>query len=277
MPTPPMIAASMSTFRKSLASTLLACFAVACAPSGDPQFRRANPAGEPVAVSQLAVSGNACGPAALINSIRFADARWQVATRVIDGETDRGQLFTIIRRHGMRPSPHLGGRPRWSRSGVNVIDLADIANEITTATGLPEIHHEILVLHRNETAAQQLARTHRRLETSLARGLPPVLSIRRFALRKNAAGSGEWTAIDAHFVTITEVPRRLPRNAESFAVGYIDPWGAHHRTGEIHLAPPSPPATPFPEARFPQANVGKDQIRPGEKTRLIASAVIGHW
>ena len=249
----------------------------ACAPTGEPQIRSTSAPPDARAVNQLAVSGNACGPAALINAIRFADARWQTATRVIDGETDRGQLFTIIRRHGMRPSSHLGGRTRWSRKGLNLVDLADIANEITTATGLPAIEHEILVARTGESPARQLRRTHRRLETSLARGLPPILSIRRFALRKNSDDNDEWTTVDAHFVTITHIPRRLPRNAESFTVEYIDPWGAHHRQGEIHQPTTTTPALHFPEAKFPAANVGKNQIRPGEKTILAASAIIGHW
>ncbi len=256
---------------------LAACATAACAPSAEIPTRTTQPPPDARAINQLAVSGNACGPAALINSIRFSSDRWQTATRVIDGETDRGQLFTIIRRHGMRPSTHLGGRPRWSRSGVNVIDLTDIANEITHSTGLPTIHHEILVARPAESPAHQLRRTHRHLESSLARGLPPILSIRRFVLRTNPDGTAEWTTIDAHFITITHIPRRLPRDATSFAIQYIDPWGAHHRHGEIHLANPTLTAIPFPEARLPNANVGKDQLRPGESTVLAASAIIGHW
>lgn len=221
------------------------------------------------AANQLVVSGNACGPAALLNSLRFADVRWRKALASIDGETDRGQLLTIIRRHGLRPSPHLGGRPRWSRRGMNVVDLTDIANEITAPRGLPAIRHEILIANTFETTSpsRYLARTHRHLEKSLARGLPPILSIRRFAMR-----GGEWVVIDAHFVTVIEVPRRLPRNAESFAITYIDPWGARRHQGEIRINSDFPG---FPEADFPDARVGKTQLRPGEKSILAASAVIG--
>ena len=267
----------MCIFQKWTASAWMACALTACAPSGELPLRSANAPPNARPISQLAVSGNACGPAALINSIRFADARWQPATRVIDGETDRGQLFTIIRRHGMRPSTHLAGRTRWSRSGVNVLDLTDIANEITHTTGLPRVHHEILARHPGESTAQQLRRTHRHLATSLARGLPPILAIRRFVLRKNPDGSEAWTSIDAHFITITHLPRHLPRGTDSFAIQYIDPWGGHHHHGEIHLADPALAAVPFPAARLPKANVGKDQVRPGEPTLLAASAIIGHW
>lgn len=250
---------------------VLACGA--CAPESAPQIRRAPMANDALAVNQLAVSGNACGPAALLNSFRFADERWRMALVSIDGETDRGQLLTIIRRHGMRPSPHLGGRPRWSRRGINVADLTDIANEIAAAHALPPIRHEILITHSIESPERHLARTHRRLATSLARGLPPMLSIRRFALR-----GGEWTVIDAHFVTVIEVPRRLPRNAESFTIKYIDPWGAAHHQGAIRISTKHGEGSfLFPEAQFPNAKVGKNRMRAGEKSVLSASALIGRF
>jgi hypothetical protein len=250
----------------------------ACAPTGDPVVRRVEAACDARAVSQLAVSGNACGPAALLNSLRHGDARWRKALASIDGETDRGQLLTIIRRHGLRPSPHLGGRLRWSRRGMNVVDLTDIANEIAGPIGLPEVRHEVLIANSIESTARQLARTHRHLETSLARGLPPMLSIRRYALRRNAAGVEEWTAIDSHFVTVLETPRRLPRNAEAFSISYIDPWGGGTHAGEIRVPTDfSGVITPFLEARFPAAKVGRDRVRPGERTTLVVSAVIGRW
>jgi len=219
------------------------------------------------AANQLVVSGNACGPAAMLNSLRFADVRWRKALASIDGESDRAQLLTLIRRHGLRPSPHLGGRPRWNRRGMNVVDLTDVANEITAPCGLPAIRHEILFTKSIESTEGQLARAHRHLEKSLANGLPPVLSIRRFAIRGD-----EWIVIDAHFVTVIEVPRRLPRKAQSFAVRYIDPWGAHHRQGEIRVSVESPG---FIEAHFPAANVGKNRVRDGVKSFLATSAVIG--
>ena len=250
----------------------------ACAPTGDPGVRRVETAADARAVSQLAVSGNACGPAALLNSLRHGDARWRKALAAVDGETDRGQLLTIIRRHGLRPSPHLGGRLRWSRRGMNVVDLTDIANEITGRFGLPEVRHEVLVANSVEATGRQLFRTHKLLDASLARGLPPILSIRRYALRRNAAGTEEWTAIDAHFVTVIETPRRLPRDADAFRITYIDPWGGGTHQGEIRVpADYSGAITPFLEARFPTAKVGRDRVRPGERTTLVASAVIGRW
>jgi len=246
--------------------------ALACAScTADPSPRRAPMADDARAASQLVVSGNACGPAALLNSLRFADARWSKTLDPMSSQSDRDQLLTIIHRHGLRQSPHLARRPRWSRRGINVVDLTDVANEITSPRGLPEIRYEVLIANSNETTTGQLSRTHRQLERSLARGLPPMLSIRRYAMR-----GGDWVVIDAHFVTVTEVPRRLPRDAESFAITYIDPWDAQHHEGGIRvLTDARGGITPFLEADFKNANVGKSRIRPGENTKLTAAAAIG--
>jgi len=259
------------SFLTWLGLCLLAFSCASCNVSSDPQIRSIDAADDARAANQLAVSGNACGPAALLNSLRFADDPWRNALASIDGETDRGQLHTLIRRHGLRPSPHMGGRPRWNRRGINVADLTDVANEITAPHALPPIRHEILIKNSTESPSRQLARTHRLLETSLAHGLPPILSVRRFALR-----GGEWTVIDAHFVSITEVSRRLLRNAESFSITYIDPWGGEHHQGEIRISMESNGTpSPFPEANLPNANVGKNRLRAGETSILAASAVIG--
>jgi len=267
LPGHPVIAPYLAWLRLCL--MLFAC--ASCAVTSDPQTRRIEVSDNVRAASQLVVSGNACGPAALLNALRFAEERWNQSLSSVDGDTDRGQLLTIIRRHGLRPSPHLGGRPRWGRGGINVADLTDVANEITASRDLPSIRHEILIRNSNEPATRHLARTHRLLETSLARGLPPILSVRRFAWR-----TGEWTVIDAHFITVTAVPRRLPRHAESFSIEYIDPWGAARHHGEIHIScDPDASAFPFPEARLPHANVGKSRLRAGETSVLSASAVIG--
>ncbi len=232
--------------------------------------------------NQLAVAGNACGPAALLNAMRFGSDPWRAVAAEIDGENDRQQLLTIIRRHGMRPSPHLGGRPRWSRRGVNVADLHDIANELIDGRRLPALRNDILITRDGESPGRLLARSHGHIETSLARGFPPVMSLRRFALRETAGEGMEWTVIDAHFVTIIAVERRLPRRADHFVVEYIDPWGGERRSGRIAiperpLLVPAGSTSPCLEAVFPDANVGRDRVRKGETTAITASALIGRW
>jgi hypothetical protein len=257
----------------SLGITLLA--------GASPALREApNPTATPA--NQLAVSGNACGPAALLNAFRFGNSHWQRASNAVQGSTERERMLGIIRTAGMRPSKHLPGRPRWSRRGVGVADLRDMANEMTAGLYLPQLAEEVFFLQPRETPEQLLRHCHRRLESSLAKGLPPILSIRRHALRNQPSGSSEWVIIDAHFVTLTSLPRKLEKSATSFPVTYIDPWGGKPSQGTIRI-----PANPLLadangrssclEADFPQASVGKKLVRKGEKSAIVLAAAIGRW
>jgi hypothetical protein len=252
-----------------------------CSVTAPPSFREAaNPSAIPV--NQLAVAGNACGPAALLNAFRFGNDDWRRASDDISGDNDRERVLTVIREIGMRPSKSVPGRPRWSRRGVNVADLRDMANEMTAGHWLPQVGEEMCYLKPRETPEKLLARVHARIETSLEKGLPPVLSIRRLALRARSGQAAQWDTIDAHFVTIISVPGRLEKNARSFRVRYIDPWGGRFYEGEIRIPleavlPAADGRSTCLEALFPQTSVGAKLIRRGEKTVVVTAAVIGRW
>ena len=111
--------------RLVLRSLLLPLFGVV-ALAAPPMREAPNPAAVPV--NQLVVAGNACGPAALLNAFRFGNADWQRASNAVAGANDRERILTIIREIGMRPSKQTPGRARWSRRGVNVADLHDMAD-----------------------------------------------------------------------------------------------------------------------------------------------------
>lgn len=249
--------------------------------AASPPMREA-PNPDAVPANQLVVAGNACGPAALLNAFRFGAPHWQRAEDALAGENDRQKILTIIREIGMRPSLHVPGRPRWSRRGVGLADLRDMAAEMTAGQRLPYISDEVFVIRPRESPERLLRRVHQRMEKSLASGLPPILSLRRHALRAEGSNDPQWVVIDAHFVTVTAVPRRLERNARSFPVRYIDPWGGRHGEGHIRI----PDQTVLPdekghssclEAVFPAAQVGLKLLRPGEKSVLAVSAGIGKW
>lgn len=226
-------------------------------------------------VNQLVVSGNACGPAALLTAFRFGGESWRAVYASLPGEGERGKIRTLIRDIGMRPSGHLPGRARWSRGGVNLADLQDMANEISAERYQPYLSQEVFFRRENESAPALLRRVHHRLERSLAKGFPPVLSLRRHA-------GNDWRTVEAHFVTVIAVPRSLDRGATSFPVTYIDPWGGRRCEGRIGI-----PQTTFLtngagepaclEAEFPQSSVGKPKVRRGERTALAVSAALGRW
>lgn len=228
-------------------------------------------------VNQLVIAGNACGPAALLNAFRAGDENWRRADTAVPGATDKEKLRHIILKIGMRPSKHLGGRPRWSKSGVNVADLCDMANEITAGQFLPGLGYEVLFLNNREDQPKLLRRVHGRLEKSLSKGFPPVMSIRRFVKRK-----GQWTVIEGHFVTVTAVSKKIGRDETSFQVSYVDPWGGKKCEGTISVSDRfaggnDPMLAPCLEAVFPQASVGKGKVAKGEPTFIAVSAAIGRW
>lgn len=260
--------------------SILVLATAACASAAPLLLEAANPQAAPA--NQLVVAGNACGPAALLNAFRFANPDWQRAYTGITGENDRERILRIIRDSGMRPSKHLPGQARWSRRGVSVADLHDMANELCIGRYLPLISEDVFFLQPGESPEKLLQRVHRRLSTSLAKGLPPVISLRRYALRRQDGNAPQWTVLDAHFVTLTRMPRKLDSSSRSFAVDYIDPWGGRRCEGEIRI-PPTPlladsgGRSSCLEAVFPKTTVGMKLARRNEATMLAVSAAIGRW
>lgn len=261
---------------RSLALPPLAGFALAV-----PALREA-PNMSAVAVNQLVVSGNACGPAALLNAFRSGNPDWQRPANALVGANDKERILTLIREIAMRPSNHTPGHPRWSRNGVSVADLRDMANEMIAGQYLPQLSQEVFFLQPGETPGKLLQRIYQRFDTSLAKGLPPVVSLRRFVWRQASGKAPQWLVIDAHFVTLTAIPRVLDKNARSFPVSYIDPWGARRCQGSIGIPGPAvfANAAGHPscmEADFPHTSVAKKLVRRGELSVLAVAAAIGRW
>lgn len=238
---------------------------------------RTAPQAEARPVNQLSISGNACGPAALLASFRCGSESWRRAAAGLPGATDREQLGQWIRRHGLRPSETLQGRKRWTNAGINVEDLVAAANEMNRPLFLPALAQDGLFVRRGENPEALLKRTHQRLEASLKKGIPPLLSLRRFVQR-----DGRWVPLQGHFITVTAVPLRLARKQREFAFTYLDPWGGKRGEGVLRipteaLLSENGPPSPCLEAWVPAANIAKKEVRRGERTAVVPAAVIGRW
>ena len=260
----------MTRFPGRLLPLALSLCIAACAPDF---YQAENLNAKPF--NQLDLAGNACGPAALLNSCRFGKPQWRKLSETPPGLSDRERIRAIARGPAMRESSSLPGRARWSRNGINLSDLRDVANEISRPHMLPGISEETLFLKPGENQGAFLLRVRSRLASSLASGFPPILSIRRFVKR-----NGRWIAIQGHFVTITSVPGNIASTGSSFPVKYIDPWGGNFREGTIAIHTQAfmgddPTRNPNLEAVFPTAIVGKDLVRPREETVLAVSAALG--
>ncbi len=264
----------MSTLLRLLLSTALLSATLPLR-AGEP-FRSAPNPDAPL-VSQLLISGNACGPAALLNAFRLGSPDWQLPASTLPGDTERERLRYLIRRYGVCPSSELKGRNRWSRAGVNLTDLLDMANEMARPQLLPQLRDEVLILAPGGDPHKLLARAHHCLEKSLRDGLPPIISVRQMTFRKaQEGGAPGWITLRGHFVTVTRIPSELAKNADSFPVGYIDPWGAKRAEGIIRL-----PTTKHPsfclEVDLPTVTQALKEPSGEKSAALTFAAVLGRF
>ncbi len=259
--------------RATLLTATLGLLALAAARGGSGlDLVAANPGFQPL--NQLRVSGNACGPAALLSAYGFGSDRWQALGTAVPGETDRQRISHVIRGYGMRRSSHLD-RPRWTRkSGMSLLDLTDIANEMRGGRWLPALHNEVLILKPRESPRKLLKRTHGRIAKSLKRGFPPVISLQRLAMRPSGADKAEsWQIVHGHFLVVIALPAKLTKNATTLPIRYADPWGGRVLEGTLRIAPQT--GYPALVADTPATMVGKRYLKPGETSIVTLSTILG--
>ncbi len=230
-------------------------------------------------INQRRAYGNACGPASLLNAFQYGDKKWQKAYTSVQGKDSRSRIRHVIATWGNKPSKHIKGVKRWNvKQGINLLDLTDMANEMRSAHFLPKIKNEILTLQSGESRTQLLQRSHSRMAKSLKKGLPPIISIRRYAYRySDDVGQKSWWPIRAHFVVVIEIPKKLPKDSQSFKIRYVDPYGGYTRTGTISAATGDFIHSPFLIANFPHTSVGGYLLKNQEKSELSFCAIIGRW
>lgn len=230
-------------------------------------------------INQRRAYGNACGPASLLNAFQYGDEKWQKAYNAVKGTDSRSRIRYVIAAWGNKPSKHIKGVNRWNiKQGINLLDLTDMANEMRSAHFLPKVKNSILTLKSDESKAKLLQRSHQHMAKSLKKGLPPIISIRRYAYRYNSTvGQPSWWPIRAHFVVVTELPETLTKGAQSFKIRYVDPYGGYTRNGTISAATGDFIHSPFLIANFPHTSVGGYLLKAGEKSELSLCAIIGRW
>jgi hypothetical protein len=167
--------------------------------------------------NQLSLATNACGPAALINSLRSGDASCQSAASRITGSDDQKKLRHIIKHHGAKSSRSIPGRTRWSTRGINASDLTDVANEVHPPANV--------TFHHPGSGKMPILKDSRKLlVASLEKGFPPIISVRRYT---------NGMPMESHFLTILAVESIDSENAKGYGFTYIDPAGAKKLQGTI--------------------------------------------
>ena len=230
-------------------------------------------------INQRRAYGNACGPASLLNAFQYGSEKWQKAYGAVPGENSRSRIRYVVSTWGNKPSEHIKGVNRWNiKQGINLLDLTDMANEMRVAHFLPKIKNEVFTIHQDEPKKKLLRRSHKRMAQSLKKGLPPIISIRRYAYRYDqVVGEKTWWPIRAHFVVVIELPKKLPKEAQSFKIRYVDPYGGFVRSGTITATKGQFAHSPFLIANFPKTIVGGHLLKSGEQSELSFTSIIGTW
>lgn len=233
-----------------------------------------NPTPKPV--NQLRTSGNACGPACLLDAFQCGSSKWQFSAAQITGETQKERLIKIIREYGARPSKHFPEQMRWNRKiGINTTDLAAIANEMRKKSWMGTVRQRLLFRDGKTSDLKNLQATHQTLTHSLKKGLPPILTIRRMAWRSAAKGHAKnWLTVKRHYLVLTGLPAKLNKNATSFPITYRDPWGGYSYSGIIRIPKTSEAAVNTSVLDLPNSKIGKNLIRKGEASLLSLSSVV---
>jgi len=230
-------------------------------------------------INQRRAYGNACGPASLLNAFQYGDQKWQKVFKAVPGTDSRSRIRYVVAAWGNKPSTHLKNTQRWKpKEGINLLDLTDMANEMRSGYYLPKIKNEVLSQKTKESRSQFLQRVHGKLAKSLKKGLPPILSIRRYAYQfSQEVGQKSWWPIRAHFIVVTEIPKSIPANATSFKIRYVDPYGGFVREGKIQTNTGSFQRCPYLGADLPKTDVGKSFVKSNDETLLTFPAIIGTW
>lgn len=224
-------------------------------------------------VDQKGNIGNSCGPASLLNAFGSGSAKWQKAFQKIPGSNDSTRIAAVINSWGLSPSSTLPNRKRWERrGGCNFVDLAAMAEDMRKLEwSLTKVQSDLFFAAPGQESLGQLHQAHKRLQKSLKKGLPPILSVRRFVFRK-----GHWQSVHGHFVVLTAMPAKLSRGALSFPIEFVDPIGAKSYRGQVSFAD-TDSGLPSLVLVCPSSSIGKPQTSSGERSSLGLTGAIGTW
>lgn len=274
--------------RASIATATIAL--TSCAPP-IPDGPVTVPTPQAKAIDQKIINNNGCGPTSLMNAYQFGSPTWNTGYQKLGQKpnaTNKQKFNDLVNRFGIHISRH-NGMIRWDkRSGISALDLSDMANDFqrARATNLPALK---VTTHFNpvgEANSTLLQNVHKKLRTSTLKGFPPIITIKRFAQR-SLGGHLIWKQVHGHFIVLHEIPGKIPPDATSFQIKYIDPWGGRILTGTVKIPQqtfyaidstitnnPQFRKSPSLVVDFPNSSLGKHLIRKGERNVTILASSI---
>ena len=228
-------------------------------------------------INQLSLNKNSCGPASLLEAFQCGSEKWQFSIAQIKGETQKQRMMGIILAHGRKPSAQFPKQQRWQpRSGISGIDLSNMANEMRKKIWMGTVQQQLFFKDQQKSDLSHLRKTHQSLRHSLNKGLPPILTIRRMTHRTpHFSDQKTWLTEERHYLVLTGLPKKLPKNVRSFQISYRDPWGGHSYRGTIRTPIPAETSISTSILDLPNSKIGKELLKNGEVNALSLSSAIG--
>jgi hypothetical protein len=165
----------------------------------------------------------ACGPATVLNALRFGPPAFQDAYSALPGNSDSEKLASIIATHGSAPSAAIPGQSLFASTGGMWTD--DLYTYFSSILGdqTKSLAWTYFEVADRESPAEHLRRVHSLLVLSLEQGVPIIGSINSFAARKQKDEMFQWKGICGHFILIFGVPRQINGDGQGFLFQFIEP------------------------------------------------------
>lgn len=170
-------------------------------------------------------SNNACGPASILNCLKFSRPEMQEVYGKLTGGSDGMKMRFVVDRYlKLRDSSVYPGQRRWGVHGVASEDLVAGMNELLAAHGAGELAATYLDRQEGEASLDFARRIHRLMQTSLERGVTPILSLRAFYVRDQEESGHEpaWETGPHHNVVVTAAGDFAA--GSGFLLTALDPW-----------------------------------------------------
>lgn len=167
------------------------------------------------------ISGNACGPAAILNSFLTGSLKNSETVDELLKLNSKNAISELLKTYGNTPSKSLSGQKKWNpKRGMNQEDLLSVLKELN-----PKYRKRYAIYY---TADQPLKATYKQLRKSLKKGFPPIVSVRRFVKKDK----GEWFSLGGHYMSLVGLGE-LGKSNLGITMEYVDPKGALMRKGVV--------------------------------------------
>ena len=183
----------------------------------------------------FADSANGCGPASILNLLKFSREEYLNAYLKVLGSTEGVKMrFLVDRYFKNRKSVTFPAAKRWMPSGIQSADLYTGLNEFLKDEGIPELNGTYLDLQKGETEANHIVRCHDLMAASIHSGVMPILSLRSYLVKRREKNDFEprWETGVHHYVVVTAVTK--PPSDTGFEIEVLEPWRGKKTTLYIH-------------------------------------------